>query len=134
VVELRRSDVGIVPFGDTIGINLLLSKSFNIITSIKSTNSMSNSLLDHFRTRSQVDCDTLDQQVASSLGPFVDCTSNQAIAYLELIHTQHADLLKKASALAKELAAKENDTPTATLAVDIAVNMCRMSSIYGLSV
>ncbi|KAM0466730.1 hypothetical protein ACHAPV_000236 [Trichoderma viride] len=42
------------------------------------------SLLDALRQRSVVDCDTLDSQVAKSLGPFVDCTSNQAIAYFEL--------------------------------------------------
>ncbi|KAK1254727.1 hypothetical protein MKX08_008722 [Trichoderma sp. CBMAI-0020] len=42
------------------------------------------SLLDALRQRSVVDCDTLDSEVAKSLGPFVDCTSNQAIAYFEL--------------------------------------------------
>ncbi|PNP46096.1 hypothetical protein TGAMA5MH_02131 [Trichoderma gamsii] len=42
------------------------------------------SLLDALRQRSAVDCDTLDSEVAKSLGPFVDCTSNQAIAYFEL--------------------------------------------------
>lgn len=82
---------------------------------------MPQTLLDHFKTRSQVDSDTLDQQVVSSLGPFIDCTSNQAIAYLELIHTQHAELLKKAAAIAKELSAKETDVTGPTLAVDIAV-------------
>jgi len=94
---------------------------------------MPTTLLDHFRTRSQVDCDTLDQQVASSLGPFVDCTSNQAIAYLELIHTQHADLLKKASAIAKYLAAKEHDIPIPTLAVDIAMILLALPILPHLS-
>ncbi|KAL6888028.1 hypothetical protein GGI43DRAFT_416946 [Trichoderma evansii] len=42
------------------------------------------SLLDALRQRSAIDCDTLDSEVAKSLGPFVDCTSNQAIAYFEL--------------------------------------------------
>ncbi|KAI0965459.1 transaldolase [Xylaria arbuscula] len=44
----------------------------------------SQSLLDLLRTFSVVDCDTLDVEVARKLGPFVDCTSNQAIAYGEL--------------------------------------------------
>lgn len=42
------------------------------------------SLLNLLRKASQVDCDTMDAQVAEKLGPFVDCTSNQAIAYFEL--------------------------------------------------
>ncbi|KAF7556481.1 hypothetical protein G7046_g6298 [Stylonectria norvegica] len=42
------------------------------------------SLLEALRQTSQVDCDTLDRDVAEELGPFLDCTSNQAIAYFEL--------------------------------------------------
>ncbi|RFU76980.1 transaldolase [Trichoderma arundinaceum] len=42
------------------------------------------SLLDALRQKSVIDCDTLDSEVAKSLGPFVDCTSNQAIAFFEL--------------------------------------------------
>ncbi|KAL7939277.1 hypothetical protein V8C35DRAFT_286211 [Trichoderma chlorosporum] len=42
------------------------------------------SLLNALRQYSVVDCDTLDGEVAKSLGPFVDCTSNQAIAFFEL--------------------------------------------------
>ncbi|KXJ86864.1 transaldolase [Microdochium bolleyi] len=42
-------------------------------------------LLDKLRSLGQVDCDTFDVEVARELGPFVDCTSNQAIAYHELI-------------------------------------------------
>ncbi|KAI8626883.1 transaldolase [Xylariaceae sp. FL1651] len=44
----------------------------------------SHTLLDLLRTLSAVDCDTLDLDVIKQLGPFVDCTSNQAIAYNEL--------------------------------------------------
>ncbi|KAI3334159.1 transaldolase [Ustulina deusta] len=47
----------------------------------------SQTLLDLLRTLSSVDCDTLDVEVAKQLGPFVDCTSNQAIAHNELIKT-----------------------------------------------
>ncbi|KAF9869669.1 transaldolase [Colletotrichum karsti] len=46
--------------------------------------SQSDSLLGSLRSTSQVDCDTLDVEVAKELGPFVDCTSNQAIALGEL--------------------------------------------------
>ncbi|KAK0736025.1 hypothetical protein B0T21DRAFT_366149 [Apiosordaria backusii] len=42
------------------------------------------SLLDELRGLSSVACDTLDADVAARFGPFVDCTSNQAIAYAEL--------------------------------------------------
>ncbi|KAF4983524.1 hypothetical protein FZEAL_1059 [Fusarium zealandicum] len=41
-------------------------------------------LLDALRQTSQIDCDTLDSDVARELGPFVDCTSNQAIAFFEV--------------------------------------------------
>ena len=54
-------------------------------------------LLDYLRTKTTVDCDTLDASVASSLGPFSDCTSNQAIAFFELSSGKHTDLLKQAS-------------------------------------
>ncbi|KAI1751948.1 transaldolase [Xylaria castorea] len=47
----------------------------------------SQTLLDLLRTLSSVDCDTLDVEVAKQLGPFVDCTSNQAIAHNELSKT-----------------------------------------------
>ncbi|KAL6837213.1 hypothetical protein V8C40DRAFT_229449 [Trichoderma camerunense] len=49
------------------------------------------SLLDALRQHSVVDCDTLDSEVAKSLGPFVDCTSNQAIAWFELTKVSNGD-------------------------------------------
>jgi len=79
------------------------------------------SLLDHLRTRSKVDCDTLDATVAAELGPFVDCTSNQAIAYLELCHTRHDDLIQQAKVVARRV---RNAYPTVSypaLTVEIAV-------------
>ncbi|KAH9908846.1 transaldolase [Xylariomycetidae sp. FL2044] len=63
-------------------------------------------LLDVLRAKSSVDCDTLDAEVPKKLGPFVDCTSNQAIAYHELIRVNqvgnpvHAQLIKEAVAFA----------------------------------
>ncbi|KAI0544035.1 transaldolase [Xylaria curta] len=47
----------------------------------------SQNLLDLLRTLSAVDLDSLDVEVAKQLGPFVDCTSNQAIAHNELSKT-----------------------------------------------
>ncbi|RYC58194.1 hypothetical protein CHU98_g8029 [Xylaria longipes] len=47
----------------------------------------SQTLLDLLRTLSTVDCDSLDVEVAKQLGPFVDCTSNQAIVHNELSKT-----------------------------------------------
>ncbi|GAM36139.1 transaldolase [Talaromyces pinophilus] len=51
------------------------------------------SALGYLRTRSLVDCDTLDAKVAQALGPFQDCTSNQAIALFELSKPEHKELL-----------------------------------------
>jgi len=61
------------------------------------------SLLDKLRLKTTVDCDTLDAEVAASLGPFVDCTSNQAIACFELQRDHHKDLLRQAATTAREL-------------------------------
>ncbi|KND91694.1 Transaldolase, partial [Tolypocladium ophioglossoides CBS 100239] len=61
------------------------------------------SLLDLLGYKSQIDCDTLDYEVAKTLGPFVDCTSNQAIAFFELARPvsgksllHHAELIQAA--------------------------------------
>ncbi|KAL8996198.1 MAG: hypothetical protein Q9188_006618 [Gyalolechia gomerana] len=63
----------------------------------------SSNLLDYLKSKTQVDVDSLDIAVSIELGPFVDCTSNQADAYTELLKPQHADLLKKTAALANEI-------------------------------
>jgi len=78
-------------------------------------------LLSALRERTQVDCDTLDTSVASALGPFVDCTSNQAIALSELQKPHHANLLKRSGALAKQLVSQYADVDVVALAVEIAV-------------
>ncbi|KAH8702264.1 putative transaldolase [Talaromyces proteolyticus] len=66
------------------------------------------SALDYLRTRSIVDCDTLDAKVAQTLGPFQDCTSNQAIAFAELSKPERKELLAeshfKASTLLRAMA------------------------------
>ncbi|KAG6009190.1 hypothetical protein E4U21_003043 [Claviceps maximensis] len=61
------------------------------------------SLLNLLRQTCQVDCDTMDVRVAEKLGPFVDCTSNQAIAYFELVTPSPANdvLFEQAKSLAR---------------------------------
>lgn len=76
-------------------------------------------LLDVLRSRSAVDCDTLDVSVSQELGPFMDCTSNQAIACSELQEHRHKELLQKAAKLAKDLSSKYPDVKLETLAVEI---------------
>ncbi|KAJ9644464.1 hypothetical protein H2199_003427 [Coniosporium tulheliwenetii] len=75
--------------------------------------------LDYLRTKSSVDCDTLDASVAAELGPFVDCTSNQAIAAAELLHTKHATLIASSASLAASLAPQYPDTTPASLTVEL---------------
>ncbi|QUC19057.1 uncharacterized protein UV8b_03298 [Ustilaginoidea virens] len=55
------------------------------------------SLLDLLRQTTQVDCDTLDAEVAQTLGPFADCTSNQ------LCKPLHRTLVQQAAADASRL-------------------------------
>ncbi|KAF1985360.1 transaldolase [Aulographum hederae CBS 113979] len=79
-------------------------------------------LLDLLKRRSTVDCDTLDASVPESLGPFTDCTSNQAIAYFELQRDHHDDLIKKSIIFAEELSGvKYKDIPVPEMAVDVAM-------------
>lgn len=82
-----------------------------------------NSLLDHLRGASSVDCDTLDEAVARDLGPFVDCTSNQAIALGELKKPQHEALLVESAKIANELHEKFPDIPIEALAIEAAVSL-----------
>ncbi|KAG8631063.1 hypothetical protein KVT40_000203 [Elsinoe batatas] len=77
------------------------------------------SLLDDVRSRITVDCDTLDSSVAQSLGPFVDCTSNQAILAAELSNPRHDHLITKSIQQAKELHQTFNDVSIPELATDI---------------
>ncbi|KAI1429209.1 transaldolase [Xylaria sp. FL1777] len=67
-------------------------------------------LLDLLRTLSLVDCDTLDVEVAKQLGPFVDCTSNQAIAYNELIKTDAEGKLVNHELIADSIAYAKSKT------------------------
>lgn len=78
-------------------------------------------LLNFLRSHTTVDCDTLDVSVAESLGPFEDCTSNQAIAYFELQEHRHRDLVKQSAGRAGQLLSKFPDVSAEALAVEIGV-------------
>lgn len=82
-------------------------------------------LLSQLRTKTIVNCDTLDASVAKSLGPFKDCTSNQAIAYSELLHSHHEDIIKRSAATAKELSTDYPTIKLEALAVEICVGVFR---------
>ncbi|OJZ90407.1 hypothetical protein ASPFODRAFT_126076 [Aspergillus luchuensis CBS 106.47] len=80
--------------------------------------------LDYIRSRSIVDCDTMDEQgttVAKTLGPFHDCTSNQAIAYNELTKPEHAELLQSSLTKAKALIHEYPGLTIEELAIEIAM-------------
>ncbi|CDM35867.1 hypothetical protein DTO013E5_5382 [Penicillium roqueforti] len=76
--------------------------------------------LDYMRSRTQIDCDTLDDEVAKTLGPFEDCTSNQAIALGELSKPARAEVIAAAQADAKKLHPNYSSTTVEELAVEIA--------------
>ncbi|OTB02704.1 hypothetical protein M426DRAFT_322458 [Hypoxylon sp. CI-4A] len=82
------------------------------------------SLLDVLRAHSAVDSDTLDVEVPKKLGPFVDCTSNQAIAYHELIRIDaheklvHDQLIRDAIDFASNKSSTYPDVTVAELAVE----------------
>ncbi|PWY90769.1 transaldolase [Aspergillus heteromorphus CBS 117.55] len=77
--------------------------------------------LDYIRSRSIVDCDTMDEQVARTLGPFADCTSNQAIAYGELSKPKHASILQISLSKSKSLVNKYPGLAVEELAIEIAM-------------
>ncbi|KAL8651629.1 MAG: hypothetical protein Q9210_003152 [Variospora velana] len=79
-------------------------------------------LLEYFKSKTQVDVDSLDIRVSVELGPFVDCTSNQADAYTELLNPRHADLLKKTAALANEIKAHYHSVNFEELAMELSVS------------
>ncbi|KAJ5794689.1 hypothetical protein N7457_001288 [Penicillium paradoxum] len=72
-----------------------------------------------------VDCDTLDEEVAKSLGPFQHCTSNQAIAFGELSKPARAQVIAASLEDAHMLYAKYAPMGIEELAVEVA--MVRMA-------
>ncbi|KAJ6130442.1 hypothetical protein N7512_003222 [Penicillium capsulatum] len=77
--------------------------------------------LDYMRSRTIVDCDTMDEEVAQTLGPFQDCTSNQAIAYAELSKPTRTETITSSLADARNLHAKYSSIGMEELAVEIAM-------------
>ncbi|KAK0665973.1 putative transaldolase [Cercophora samala] len=83
------------------------------------------SLLDELRGLSSVACDTLDAEVASRFGPFVDCTSNQAIAYNELSKVDengklvYQQLIYESIEVAHWMFGKQSDATLEELAVEL---------------
>ncbi|KAH8655244.1 transaldolase [Xylariales sp. PMI_506] len=81
-------------------------------------------LLDVLRSYTAVDCDTFDDDVPKQLGRFIDCTSNQAIAYHELIRVDgdgrpiHSDLIKSAVEYANSKQDKYPGVPVKEVAVE----------------
>ncbi|KAI0002356.1 putative transaldolase [Xylariaceae sp. FL0662B] len=86
--------------------------------------SAAQTLLDVLRSRSAVDCDTLNVEVPKKLGPFVDCTSNQAIAYHELTRVDgdgkqvYSQLIQDAVDFASSKSSQYPEVSAAELAVD----------------
>ncbi|KAH6679417.1 transaldolase [Halenospora varia] len=83
---------------------------------------MAQTLLELLQSRTIVDCDTMDVEVPKTLGKYVDCTSNQAIAYFELQKPEHAEMIKNSIGLAQKLHETSYlDIPAKELAVELAM-------------
>lgn len=78
-------------------------------------------MLQLLQAKTIVDCDTMDVDVPKALGPFVDCTSNQAIAYFELQKPENKTLIKLSADLAKTLQSQYPDVSPKQLAVEVAM-------------
>ncbi|OCK86097.1 transaldolase [Lepidopterella palustris CBS 459.81] len=83
-------------------------------------------LLELLRSRTLVDCDTLNASVAARYGPFIDCTSNQAIACFELQQDIHQNLLETAAHLAIGASQYHHGIPLPALAVEIAMILLQL--------
>ncbi|KAJ5955264.1 Aldolase-type TIM barrel [Penicillium viridicatum] len=91
--------------------------------------------LDYMRLRTHIDCDTMDDEIAQTLGPFQDCTSNQAIALGELSKPARAEVIAASQADAKALHSKYSSVGVEALAVEIAsekivVNALRIVQLF----
>ncbi|KAF7889655.1 uncharacterized protein EAF02_002070 [Botrytis sinoallii] len=80
-------------------------------------------LLELLRSRTVVDCDTMEFEVAKSLGPFIDCTSNQAIAFFELQKPENKKLLQETAETTEKLLKTQEyqDVKFSELAVEVAM-------------
>ncbi|KAG6367797.1 hypothetical protein INS49_001992 [Diaporthe citri] len=99
----------------------------------------STTLLHKLRELSAVDCDTLDSEVAKTLGPFVDCTSNQAIAFSELTKTSaggklvHEQLIQDSIRDAHWMLAQQSGAALEELAVDFAMVRLALAIVPNLT-
>ena len=82
-------------------------------------------LLQYLRSRTQVDFDSTDVKLCKELGPFSDCTSNQADAYVELCRPEQATTVREAAVLARQLLSEYPRVPYEELAFEI--GMLRVS-------
>ncbi|ATZ53551.1 hypothetical protein BCIN_09g03850 [Botrytis cinerea B05.10] len=98
-------------------------KSVKNIASSNNKTMAPQNLLELLRSRTVVDCDTMEFEVAKSLGPFTDCTSNQAIAFFELQKPENKKLLQETAETTKKLLGtqKFQDMKFPELAVEVAM-------------
>ncbi|KAI0815549.1 hypothetical protein GGR55DRAFT_675166 [Xylaria sp. FL0064] len=82
---------------------------------------MAVNLLQWLRSKSQIDFDSQDAELSQSLGPFVDCTSNQIDGYFEAILPRRAELVKSSALLAEELLSGFPGVTYEQLAVEVSL-------------
>ena len=75
--------------------------------------------LQYLRSKTNVDYDSLNTNLCKELGPFVDCTTNQADSCLELCKPEQATTVKESAELAKKLHSSYPDVPLEELAFEI---------------
>lgn len=75
----------------------------------------------------------MDVRVPKTLGKFVDCTSNQAIALFELQKPIHKSTVEESVALAKTLSTKFPEISVKELAVEIAMVKLQLAISYHVS-
>ncbi|KAI0517550.1 hypothetical protein F5B22DRAFT_603353 [Xylaria bambusicola] len=82
---------------------------------------MAVNLLQYLRSNSQVDFDSQDVELSQSLGPFVDCTSNQIDGYYEATLPRRAELVKQSAILAEEFTLEFPGVTYEEVAVEVAL-------------
>ena len=81
-------------------------------------------LLRYLRSKTNVDFDSLNTKLCQELGPFSDCTSNQADSYLELCKPEQAATVRESAALGRRLLSEYPGVPYEELAFEI--GMCHV--------
>ncbi|KAL8907691.1 MAG: hypothetical protein Q9207_001260 [Kuettlingeria erythrocarpa] len=80
-----------------------------------------NTLLNFLQSKTRVDCDTLDSEVARKYKNLVDCTSNQALAYAELLKPHYGGLLEESIRQSRQSFGPFGGVSRDELAVEIAM-------------